>query len=79
LKEMLLSKGILTKYLDQTPRCEVKANQSWKKNILKEFLIVEMIWRLLKWHGVNKQILNSHMKLNHTSYELSFNNIHIDM
>jgi hypothetical protein len=28
LKEMLLSKGILTKYLDQTPRCEVKANQS---------------------------------------------------
>jgi hypothetical protein len=28
LKEMLLSKGILTKYLDQTPRYEVKANQS---------------------------------------------------
>ena len=40
----------------------IKANQSWK---IKSILIAEMTRCLLKWYGVPKQILSSHMKLNH--------------
>jgi len=54
-KEMFLSYGILTKPFDQTPTCKIKA---------KSILIEEMT----KWHKVTKQILSSHIKLNHTAY-----------
>jgi hypothetical protein len=40
----------------------IKANQLRK---IKSILILEMTRCLLKWYGVTKQILSSHMKLNH--------------
>jgi hypothetical protein len=56
---MFLSYGILTKPFDQTPKCKIKA---------KSILIEEMTQCSLKWHKVTKQILSSHIKLNHTAY-----------
>jgi hypothetical protein len=49
--EMFLSNGILTKYLDQTPTCKIKDNQSWR---LKVFWLQKWLdaW---KWHEVTKQ------------------------